>query len=89
VTHFRAALTSATTKRSQPRTQTPKGASDPPAPTTPEIESPSEQVWQSVALTDLTDASELLDDLENQGIHGAEFVVLGERSFLVRWPLRV
>lgn len=38
-----------------------------------------------VELDDLTAASDLLDDLENQGFCALELVVLGERHFVVRW----
>ena len=41
--------------------------------------------WQLTAVTDLTDAEELLDCLENQGIEERELLVLGNSCFAVRW----
>ena len=41
--------------------------------------------WQMTAVTSLSDAEELLDCLENQGIAERELVVLGESAFAVRW----
>ncbi len=55
------------------------------APTPPEAASRPSPGWESVTLDDLTAASDLLDHLENRGVGEAELVVLGERSFLVRW----
>ena len=37
------------------------------------------------AVNDLTDAEDLLDCLENQGIDERELVILGNSCFAVRW----
>jgi len=41
--------------------------------------------WQMTTLDDLTDAEDLLDCLENQGVEDRELVILGDSSFAVRW----
>ena len=46
---------------------------------------PDPDVWQSVAVSDLATAEELLDLAESYGYSERELVVLGESKFLVRW----
>ncbi len=41
--------------------------------------------WQLTSVNNLTDATDLLDCLENQGIAERELIVLGNSSFAVRW----
>jgi hypothetical protein len=41
--------------------------------------------WQSLAVSDLTVAEELLDHIERAGITEAELVMKGESTFEVRW----
>jgi hypothetical protein len=41
--------------------------------------------WQLTTVTALSDAEELLDMLENQGIEERELVVMGNSCFAVRW----
>jgi hypothetical protein len=41
--------------------------------------------WQLTTVSDLSDAEELLDMLENQGVTESELVVLGNSCFAVRW----
>ncbi len=41
--------------------------------------------WQLTTVSALSDAEELLDMLENQGIEERELVVLGNSCFAVRW----
>jgi hypothetical protein len=41
--------------------------------------------WQLTTVTALSDAEELLDMLENQGVEERELVVLGNSCFAVRW----
>jgi hypothetical protein len=41
--------------------------------------------WQLTTVSDLSDAEELLDVLENQGIVERELVILGNSTFAVRW----
>jgi len=41
--------------------------------------------WHMTTVNDLTDAEDLLDCLENQGIEDRELVVLGNSCFAVRW----
>jgi hypothetical protein len=41
--------------------------------------------WQLTTVACLTDAEELLDTLENQGVAERELVVLGNSTFAVRW----
>jgi hypothetical protein len=41
--------------------------------------------WRMTTVNDLTDAEDLLDYLENQGIEDRELVVLGNSCFAVRW----
>jgi hypothetical protein len=46
---------------------------------------PARTDWQLATVTDLTDAEDLLDSLEAQGIEERELVVLGNSCFAVRW----
>ena len=41
--------------------------------------------WRMTTVDDLTDAEDLLDCLENQGVEERELVVLGNSCFAVRW----
>ena len=41
--------------------------------------------WQSLTVSDLTVAEELLDRIERAGIAERELVVLGNSTFVVRW----
>ncbi len=41
--------------------------------------------WQVTTVADLTDAEDLLDCLEAQGVAERELVVLGNSCFAVRW----
>ncbi|QJW96852.1 hypothetical protein [Frigoriglobus tundricola] len=41
--------------------------------------------WQLTTVSALSDAEELLDVLENQGVNERELVVLGNSCFAVRW----
>jgi len=41
--------------------------------------------WQLTTVSALSDAEELLDVLENQGVSERELVVLGNSCFAVRW----
>ena len=41
--------------------------------------------WQLTTVAALSDAEELLDVLENQGVNERELVVLGNSCFAVRW----
>jgi hypothetical protein len=41
--------------------------------------------WQLTTVSALSDAEELLDVLENQGVEERELVVLGNSCFAVRW----
>ena len=41
--------------------------------------------WRMTTVDDLTDAEDLLDCLENQGVEERELVILGNSCFAVRW----
>jgi hypothetical protein len=41
--------------------------------------------WQSVAVSSLTEAEQLLDQYETRGSHGRALVVCKRDLFLVRW----
>jgi|GEM_PF-5240893 len=45
--------------------------------------------WQSVIVSDLSAAEELLDRAELEGYQERELIVLGNATFLVRWRSRV
>ena len=45
---------------------------------------PTRTDWQLATVSDLTDAEDLLDCLENQGFGERELVVLGNSTFAVR-----
>ena len=46
---------------------------------------PSKTEWQLVTVSALSEAQDLLDALENQGVAERELIVLGNASFAVRW----
>jgi hypothetical protein len=41
--------------------------------------------WQLATVTNLRDAEDMLDCLENQGVAERELVILGNSCFAVRW----
>ncbi len=45
----------------------------------------SSQEWQAATVSDLTEASELLDQLESQGFRDSEFFILDDQTFVIRW----
>lgn len=49
------------------------------------VQVPTHTDWQLATVTDLSDAEDLLDTLENQGYAERELVVLGNACFAVRW----
>jgi hypothetical protein len=46
-------------------------------------------VWQSVIVSDLSAAEELLDQMEAEGYQECDLIVLGNSTFLVRWRGRI
>ena len=54
-------------------------------PASPTVEPDSRPGWEVCAFDNLTAVSDLLHLLEQEGVQEKELLVLGERSFVVRW----
>lgn len=62
------------------------GLGDPAAETLSSGDSPvGNREWHVTTVTSLSDAEDMLDCLESNGFADRELVVLGNRSFAVRW----